>query len=218
MDDELRTDRPTRVLATACHHAARVGATRALEAAGLEVVGEFVIAAAAVAAARAHQADVCLVDARLPDGAAAIAALAALEPAPRVIVLGGRPAIDDLFAATDAGASGYLLEDVTGDRLALAVADVAAGHAAVAPALVADLVDVVRAVRGRATPPGLTNREHEVLALLALGMATKQVAQRLGLSPTTIRRHASTAVRKLGARDRRGAIAGLAGVQGCERR
>src|SRR5436190_17003376 len=152
--------RPIKVLIGAGHPAARIGAARALEAVGLEIVGECATAAAAVATARVRQPDVCVVDVRLPGGGpTAAAALAALEPAPAVILLGAAAAVEDVLAALDAGASGYLLEDVTGDRLALAVADVAAGHLAIAPALVTDLIDVVRAVRGRSGPRELTDRE-----------------------------------------------------------
>ena len=219
MADAIARRRPIRVLIAAGHRAARVGAARALVGAGFDVVGECPTVADAVAAARQRRPDVCLVDTRMAGGGTTVAtALVALEPAPRVVVLGTGSTADDALAAFDAGASGYLLEDVTGDRLALAVDDVAAGHVVVATDLVAPLLDVVRAVRGDAGPSGLTDRERQVLGLLALGMPTKQVAQRLGLSPTTVRRHASTAARKLGARDRRAAIAGLDRVQGCERR
>lgn len=210
--------RPIRVLVAARHRAARVGAARALGIAGFEVVGECATVADAAATARDRRPDVSVVDAALAGGGTtAAAALAAVEPAPRVVVLGTGATAADALAAFGAGASGYLLEDVTGERLALAVADVAAGHLAVAAELVAPLVDVVRAVRGEAAPGGLTQRERQVLGLLALEMPTKEVAQRLGLSPTTVRRHASAAVRKLGADDRDAAIAGFARVQGRER-
>jgi DNA-binding NarL/FixJ family response regulator len=219
MPDPTGRRRPIRVLVAARHHAARVGAARALGAGGFEVVGECATVADAVATARDRRPDVCVVDAALAGGGTtAAAALGALAPAPRIVVLGTGSTAADALAAFDAGASGYLLEDVTGERLALAVADVAAGHLALAADLVAPLVDVVRAVRGDAAPGGLTQRERQVLGLLALELPTKQVAQRLGVSPTTVRRHASTAARKLGARDRRAAIAGLDRVQGCERR
>jgi DNA-binding NarL/FixJ family response regulator len=218
MPDSTGTRRPIRVLVAARHRAARVGAVRALGTAGFEVVGECATVADAAATARDRRPAVCVVDAALAGGGTtAAAALAAVEPAPRLIVLGTGSTAGDALAAFDAGASGYLLEDVTGERLAHAVADVAAGHLAVAAELVAPLVDIVRAVQGEAAPGGLTQRERQVLGLLALELPTKEVARRLGLSPTTVRRHASTAVRKLGADDRHAAIAGLARVQGCER-
>jgi DNA-binding NarL/FixJ family response regulator len=219
MPDSTGRRRPTRVLVAARHRAARVGAVRALGIAGFEVVGECATVADAAATARDRRPDVCVVDALLTGGGTtAAAALAAAAPAPRVVLIGTGSTAGDALAAFAAGASGYLLEDVTGERLALAVADVAAGHLAVAAELVAALVDVVRAVRGEAAPGGgLTQRERQVLGLLALEMPTKEVAQRLGLSPTTVRRHASAAVRKLGADDRDAAIAGLGRVHGCER-
>src|SRR3954471_21357902 len=102
--------RPIRVLVAAGHPAARVGAARALMGAGFDVVGECGTLVDAVAAARQRRPDVCLVDTRAGDGgAAAVSSFAALEPAPRVVVLGTGSTADDAFEAFDAGASAYLL-------------------------------------------------------------------------------------------------------------
>src|SRR5215216_5076046 len=129
MPDPSDRRRPIRVLVAAGHRAARVGAAGALAGAGFDVVGECPTVADAVAAARQRRPDVCLVDTRMAGGGTTAAtALVALGPAPRVVVLGTGSTADDALEAFDAGASGYLLEDVTGDRLALAVADVAGGH------------------------------------------------------------------------------------------
>ena len=221
MHERNGNDGRVRVLIADEHRPARVGALVALKMRGFDVVDECATAAAAIAKARARRPDVCIVDAGLPGGGlAAAGAIAALRPAPRVVVLGSSESVDEAVAALDAGASGYLLKNVSGDRLALAVADVAAGHVAVSPALVRDLVATVRAlraVRQGVDPLGLTSRERDVVALLATGLTTKQVAQRLGVSPTTVRRHVSSAVHKLGARDRRAVIAGLRTVQDRER-
>ena len=208
-----------RVVVAMRHRAARVGAVLALEAQGL-AVEEAATAGAAVAHARERRPDVCVVDAALPGGPAAVAALAALPRAPRVVVVADHATVEDVIDALDAGASGYLLKDVAASRLAVAVADVARGELAIAPALVAELVEIVRALRptrGDTHGSALTRREQQVLCLLRTGLTTKQVAQRLAVSPTTVRRHVSAAARKAGVTGRRAAIAGLESVQGRER-
>src|SRR5215212_7522046 len=122
MPDSTGHRRPIRVLVAARHRAARVGAVRALGTAGFEVVGECATVADAAATARDRRPAVCVVDAVLAGGGTtAAAALAAVEPAPRVVVLSTGSTAGDALAAFDAGASGYLLEAVTGERLALAV-------------------------------------------------------------------------------------------------
>src|SRR5215213_7620672 len=209
-----------RVLVAEGHRAARVGAVLALEAAGFDVVEDCATAAGATAKARERRPDVCLVDADLPGGLPAVAAIAALRRAPRVIVLARSGTVDDVLAALDAGAAGYLLKSISGDRLAVAVGDVASGHIAISPPLLDDVVCVARAVRTArrdVDATGLTGRERDVLGLLAAGLTTKQAAQRLGLSATTVRRHVSSAAHKLGVHDRRAAIARLETVQRRER-
>src|SRR5215218_495901 len=125
-----------RVLVAERHRAARVGAVLALEAAGFDVVDDCATAAGAIAKARERRPDVCVVDAELAGGGlAAAAAIAALRPAPRVTVLAASGTVDEVLAALDAGAAGYLLKNISGDRLAVAVGDLAAGHIAISPSL-----------------------------------------------------------------------------------
>jgi DNA-binding NarL/FixJ family response regulator len=105
---------------------------------------------------------------------------------------------EDVLDALDAAAAGYLLKDVTAERLAQHVADAAEGHLAIAPALVRPLIQRVREPHHGT----LTLREREVMDLLRMSLNTKQIAQRLGVSASTVRSHASAAVRKLGAASR----------------
>jgi len=119
----------------------------------------------------------------------------------------------DLLDAIRAGAAGYLLKDTDPERLAGALRGVLAGEAAIPRRLMAQLVKDLqtqgrhRSVVGLKGSVDLTSREWEVLELMCEGLTAKQIAERLRLSPVTVRRHSSTIVRKLGARNRREAIA-----------
>src|SRR4051794_3657428 len=187
MNGSEPTHRATLVVIADRHGAARAGAALALEEKGFAVVAECATAGAAIAEARARRPDVCLVDAGL--GGDVVGALTALEPAPRVVLIAEGATVDDVLDALDAGAAGYLLKDVGPQALALSLADAARGRLALAPALAAEFVQLVRELRerGRGAGADLTRREREVLALLGTGLTTKQVAQRLRLSPTTVR-------------------------------
>ena len=121
---------------------------------------------------------------------------------------------DDVLDALEAGAAGFLLSDVTPERLAQHVSDVADGHLALSPALVRPLLQRLRNERDRL---GLTARERQVMRLLRTSMSTKQVAQRLGVSPVTVRRHASSVARKLAEAEGNGAGANDDGVHTRER-
>ena len=185
----------------------RTGLRTALVRAGFAAVIERATVESLVATAEVCRPDICLVDGdAFGGGVAVVAAVASLDPAPRILVLAERGSAED---ALDAGAGGYLLKDVTAERLAIHLDDVRCGHLAIAPALVRPLV--ARSLGER--PAGLTRREHEVMTLAASGLGTKQIAQRLGIAATTVRRHASSAARRVGARDRAQAIARVDAVQ-----
>ncbi len=177
----------------------------ALEARGFETVGECSTIGTALAQAGALRPDICLVDAELLGGVHASAtAIGSFEAESRVVVLAQTATPEEVLVALDAGAAGYLLKDVNSGRLSDHLRDVFAGHVAISPVLVADVLG-----RDRARRPAvytLTAREQEVMSLLTMRLTTKQVAQRLGLSPTTVRRHVSSAVQKLGVRNRSAAI------------
>jgi DNA-binding NarL/FixJ family response regulator len=118
-----------------------------------------------------------------------------------VIVLADSPDPDDLLGCLRAGAIGYLPSSIAGSALRRAVSGVLAGEAAVPRAVVLDLV---RELQGMTIPDtnGLTPRESQVLAMLRRGKPTRAIAQQLGISPVTVRRHISAVMRKTGLADR----------------
>jgi DNA-binding NarL/FixJ family response regulator len=177
----------------------------------LEVVAEAVDGVGALEAVRRHRPDVVLMDVRMPglDGLAATEAITA-DPSladTRVLVLTTYELDEYVFAALRAGASGFLTKDVEPEDLRSAVRVVAAGQALLSPSVTRRLVDAF-AARAAALPqdPGrlsvLTDREREVLALVAEGLANDEIAERLHLSPLTVKTHVSRILAKLGARDR----------------
>jgi DNA-binding NarL/FixJ family response regulator len=192
-----------RVLVADRHAPTRMGERMALEAAGFDLVADCASGEAAVAAARRHRPDVCLVDAALAgDGFAAAVAITSLASAPKVVIVAEAPTPQDVLDALDAGAAGYLTKELPAERLAQHVRDADAGELVLSPQLLRSLIQHLR------TPEagGLTFREREVMRLLRIGLSTKQVAQRLGVTSSTVRRHVSAAVRKLGAASRSDAL------------
>lgn len=204
-----------RVLVADGQPATRLGMRVALERDGQAVVAEAGTADEAVAAAERVAADVCLVDVALPGGGvAAVSRLAAALPAAVVIVVAAQACEDDLLAALRAGAAGYLLKDIGPSQLARAVRGALAGEAPLPRALAARVIEELRARDGARRLPGadgapvtLSPREAHVLGLLSRGLSTREVAQRLEISPVTVRRHASHAARRLGVPDRDAALA-----------
>ena len=172
---------------------------------------EVATAADSVAAAERERPDVCLLDVHMPgNGIAAAAQIAARLPETAIVMLTVSDSDEDLFAALRAGAQGYLLKDMDPARLALALEGVLVGEAALPRPLVARVLDEFRARRRRRRlllPGGrgstLTDREWETLELLAAGLSTAQVAERLLVAPVTVRRHAASIAKKLDVSDRR---------------
>lgn len=195
------------------HVPIRVGTRLTLEAAGFKVVAEAASADGAVRAAVRHRPALCLLEVRLPGGGI-IAAERILEGAPqtKVAMLTVSESPDDLLAALRAGADGYLFKSADSDRLPIALRAVLAGETTIPRVLTAYVVNEMRArsrlqrlsVAGRSV--NLTERELEVLNLLRRGLSTGAMANRLGVSPVTVRRHLSIALKKLGARDRQSAL------------
>lgn len=201
----------TKVLIADRHQATRAGIRAALERAGHRVCAECEDAASAVEATERTRPAVCIVDVDLPGGGiSAVRAIAVRRRPPRVLVLAGRLREADFFAALRAGAHGFLIKDVDPSRLPAEVAAVACGGAALGGELTARLIDEFRRQAVCAQPPGghgLSAREREVLGLLAEeDLTTKEIAARLHISPTTVRRHIASAVAKLGVADRRAAV------------
>jgi DNA-binding NarL/FixJ family response regulator len=176
----------------------------------LEVVGEAADGEVALAQVAALRPDVVLMDIRMPrmDGIEATRQLSRLADPPSVLVLTTYDLDEHVVESLRAGASGFLLKDVPADELVQAVRIVATGAAIVAPTVTRRLLDRFARhlpttdgpVRGELT--GLTEREHEVLLLVARGLSNAEIAAQLVLSETTVKTHVSNLLAKLGLRDR----------------
>jgi DNA-binding NarL/FixJ family response regulator len=165
----------------------------------------------AVRVCRELRPDVVLMDVRMPslDGIEATRQLAgAGEPGPRVLILTTFDLDEYVFDALRAGASGFLLKDVTAERLFDAVRVIAAGEALLAPAVTRRLISEftrmrpVSGTRPSAVVGTLTPRETEVLRLVAEGMSNPEIARRLVVTEETVKTHVSHILAKLGLRDR----------------
>jgi DNA-binding NarL/FixJ family response regulator len=213
-----------RVLIADDHAPTLVGIRWALEHAGMQVVAEETNGPDAVLAAVRTQPDVALLDVNMPGGSGieAAAQIAREVPGTAVVMLSSVARDQDLFAALLAGARGFLLKDTDPDRLAFALEGVMKGEAALPRTLMARLIDEFRlresAHRPLIGPTGarLSEREQEVLQLMADGLPTRQLAERLGISGVTVRRHVSALVEKLGVADRAAAVAALRGAAECQ--
>ena len=190
----------------------RAAARQALEEDGLIVVGEVGDATTAIASASRLRPDVFLVELELPgDGLNAVGRVAKTSPQTMIVVLSRSDRPEDVVAAFTRGASGYLLKGLTGDRLAATIRAAYAGEPPLSRSLVPHLVDEIRrgSVRRLTLPAGpvtLTPREWEVGEMLRDGQTTAEIADRLGVSPVTVRRHVGLLLRKLGAENRVSAV------------
>jgi DNA-binding NarL/FixJ family response regulator len=170
-----------------------------------EVLGEAGDGAEAVRLAQQFQPDVILMDLRMPgmDGVTAIAELVRLGLTTRVLVLTTYDTDSHVLPAIEAGATGYLLKDVPRAELLRAVRAAANGEAVLAPAVAAKLMS---RVRSPGTGP-LSQRELEVLELVAAGSTNRQAAARLFLTEATVKTHLLNIYAKLGVGDRAAAVA-----------
>ncbi len=182
---------------------------------GMEVVAEAATLDEAVAAvswaAAIAPIDVVIMDLHLGDdsGVAATREIVAIAPATGVLVLTMLDDDDTVLAALRAGARGYLLKGAGPPEIERAIRAVAAGEMLLAPAVAARAVPALTGGRRGAAPafPQLTDREHEVLDLVAQGLDNLRIARRLALSDKTVRNHLSNILTKLGVADRGAAIA-----------
>ena len=179
----------------------------------IEVIGEAVNGQEAITRAVQLRPDVILMDVRMPvlDGLQATRQITAMDGAPRVLVLTTFDLDDYVYQALRWGASGFLLKDASARELAEAVRVVAAGDALLSPSVTRRLIaEFARmgAPRGpsRKTLQDLTERETEVLALVARGLSNAEIASRLVVAEQTVKTHVSRVLMKLGLRDRTQAV------------
>jgi DNA-binding NarL/FixJ family response regulator len=209
----MATTHPIRVLLVDDQPLLRTGFRMILEAEpDIAVVGECGDGQVAVESARALQPDVVLMDIRMPrmDGVQATRAItgAARQSAPRVLVLTTFDLDEYVVEALRAGASGFLLKDVPAEDLVDAIRTVAGGDAVMAPSVTRRLLDMFASRFPPADSPTparlsrLTDREREVLTLVARGLSNAEIAAELVVSETTVKTHVGNLLTKLGVRDR----------------
>ena len=201
-----------RVVVADDHPPTRAGVRLSLEEAGFEVCAEAANAAAAYDACVEHEPDVALLDIHMPgNGITAAGRITAALPETAVVMLTVSRDDSDLFEALRAGARGYLLKDIDPARLGPALQGVLDGEAALPRNLVSRLMDEFRTrderpVRPQGPLSTLTSREWDTLELMRQGLSTAQIAEKLYVSPVTVRTHVSAILRKLQVTDRDAAV------------
>jgi two-component system nitrate/nitrite response regulator NarL len=203
-----------RVVIADDHAPTRAGVKQALELDGCVVLAAVPDATKAVAAALEHKPDVCVLDIHMPGGGIRAASeISKALPDTAIVMLTASRDDEDLFDALRAGASGYLLKDMDPDRLAAALRGVLAGEAALPRSLALKVIQQLQAPsRRRFLPakgsPGarLTARETEVLEMMAEGLSTEQIAEKLFVGKVTVRTHVSNVLKKLRVPDRESAV------------
>ncbi|MEU8360862.1 response regulator transcription factor [Nonomuraea sp. NPDC048882] len=199
-----------RVMVVDDHPMWRDGVARDLTEAGYEVVAAVGEGRQAVRVAGAVRPDVVVLDLHLPDlpGPEVAARLAAVEPAPRVLVLSASAEQEDVLEAVKAGASGYLVKSAGREEFLDAVRRTADGDAVFTPGLAGLVLGEYRRLAAQPGPggpaeraggerPRLTERETEVLRLVAKGLSYRQIAERLVLSHRTVQNHVQNTLGKL---------------------
>lgn len=212
---------PTRILLADDHAAFRSGLAALLGTVqGVEVVGEATTGEEAVILALRMQPDIVVMDLNMPDvdGIEATRRIVATSPHIAVLVLSMYEDDDQVFGALKAGARGYLLKGADRGELVRAIRSVSSGEAIFGPGIARRLMSffAARPAVEAAVFPELTEREREILDMVARGLSNTEITQRLVLSPKTVRNHVSNIFSKLQVADRAQAIvrarqAGLGG-------
>jgi DNA-binding NarL/FixJ family response regulator len=206
-----------RVLVVAAHTGTRAGIRALIERSGFEVCGEAADAESAAAAALRLRPELCVVHGGVRGGGVrAIGRITTRVPATAAVLLAPAADADELIDALRAGASGYVLEGTGAEGIGRALQAVRRGEPAIPRELIGALADEFRArgLRRRVQLAGrpavdLTRRQSEVLELLRRGLSTSEIADRLLISPVTVRRHLGLALGKLAAGDRAAALRAL---------
>jgi DNA-binding NarL/FixJ family response regulator len=173
----------------------------------IEVVAEAGTGRAAISAASEHRPDVVLMDVRMPelDGIEATRSITGADDPPRVLVLTTFDLDEVVYDALRAGASAFLLKDAPEDRLVTAVRVVADGGSLFAPSVTRRLIEEFAArgpAPGPSSLPSLSERETEVLRLMARGLSNSEIGSQLYVSENTVKTHVARVLMKLGVRDR----------------
>jgi len=193
---------PVRVVVADDHPYYRRGLVRSLRARGIEVVAEAPNGAAAIRAVEETGPDVVVMDLKMPgmSGFEATRQLTARAPASRVVVLSVSNDEEDVSDAVLAGACGYVLKESSVDEVIAGIRAAAAGESHISQAITTPLLRRLREPAGPRPDMAsvrLTDREREVLELLARGKEDDEIAEALGLSASAVRRHASSILTKL---------------------
>ncbi|MFE2969716.1 response regulator [Streptomyces sp. NPDC059340] len=207
------TPSPSRVLICDDQELIRMGLRMVVDSQpDLTVVGEAADGDAAIAGVAALEPDLVLMDVRMPglDGLAATEHLCAQPHGPRILVVTTFDLDEYAYAALRAGANGFLVKDAPAEEILVTVRAVLRGEVMVAPSLTRRLVErfVLHAPASASTPAqrsrlaALTEREREVLALVARGLPNGEIAGRLFVGETTVKTHLGRILTKLGLRDR----------------
>jgi DNA-binding NarL/FixJ family response regulator len=175
----------------------------------LDVVAEAADGRQALGAAARFRPDVIVMDIRMPelDGLAATRQLRTTHPGVRVLIVTTFDLDEYVYDALLAGAAGFLLKDARPTELITAVRAVASGDALIAPRVTRRLIEAFVAARPRTVPEdaritGLSEREREILLLLARGLSNREIAEHVHLSEATIKTHVASVLAKLQVRDR----------------
>ncbi|MGP3921899.1 MULTISPECIES: response regulator [unclassified Streptomyces] len=200
-----RGSRSIRVLLVDDHQVVRRGLRTFLEVQDdIEVVGEAADGAEGVARAEELHPDVVLMDVKMPgtDGIEALRKLRALDSPAKVLVVTSFTEQRTVVPALRAGAAGYVYKDIDPDALAGAIRSVHAGHVLLQPEVAWALLSQEEATGGQGRGSSLTEREREVLALIADGRSNREIARALVLSEKTVKTHVSNILMKLDLADR----------------
>lgn len=180
------------------HFVVRNGLATSLEIeADIKVVATEERGEAAAGIYDTHRPTLVLMDLQLPgiSGIEATAAIRQLDPAARILVFSTFARTDEIQAALDAGASGYLQKSASREELIFAVRTIAAGNRYLPPDLAVELNELQLG-------PTITPREREIIALIAKGSANKEIGHQLGIAEDTVKQHVSRILQKLSVKDR----------------